>query len=228
MQRRIHKTEINKTWVLMIFAAVAFAMSLLPILISAFYAHPLYDDYWFSSGVYHQVTRGGSIIDILRAAADMVKDIYVTWQGSFSAVFLFSLQPGVFGQDYYFLTTFIMLGLLIGSHVFLFDTILVKWLKLRKEYEVLLTLFMLTMIIQFIPDIRQAFYWYNGSCYYTLFYSLSVILVGTMIRIELKRSRVSFRNTFPLSLLAFFIGGELLNSTADSRDLYNLYTHISV
>ena len=228
MQLKRDKELISKIRVLTILVTVGFAVSLIPMLYCAFYAHPLYDDYWFSATVHHQYTKGGNIIDLLYAAAATVQEIYLTWQGTFSAVLLFAFQPGVLGQDCYFITTFVMVGMLIGSHLFLFDTILSKWLHQRKELVVLTALFTLTMIIQFVPDIRQAFYWYNGSCYYTLFYALSLILVSMLVRFKLREGNRKTAYGVCSIFLALFIGGGNYSTALLTVEIVALFTLYSI
>lgn len=44
-----------------------------------------------------------------------VKESYLGWQGSYAAIALFAIQPAVFGEQYYFLTTFILISIFIFS-----------------------------------------------------------------------------------------------------------------
>ena len=106
-------------------------------------------------------------------AFSQVKKTYLDWQGTFSAVFLFALQPGVFGEQYYFITTFLLLGtFVIGTFYFLF-VICNYYMKADKSSWIIVSVCVLTLSIQLVFSARESFYWFNGGIYYTFYYSLS-------------------------------------------------------
>ena len=188
--------------------AVVFVISLIPILYVSFYAHPLYDDFGFSKYVHSAVVNGGGVIEVIAAAFKRVAEAYSTWQGTFSAILIFSLQPGAFSDDLYFLTTFIMVFSLTLSTIFFIDTIAVRWMKSRRSYGFLISLLILFCSIQFVIDKQEAFYWFNGASYYTLFYSLALVLFALLIRMYLTDSGKKRIALFVgILLLAAFIGG---------------------
>ncbi len=120
---------------------------------------------------------------------------YYKSQGTFSAVFLFTLQPAIFGEDYYALVPFIMLTALIaglicfGFNFFrLFHTEnLTKEKKQRNKWicGIVICVFVI-LCTQFLPSPVQGFYWYNGSVYYTFFFGLSLILYSLLIQLIVK------------------------------------------
>lgn len=189
-------------------AVIVFAVSLIPIFYAAFYAHPVLDDFGYSHYAKTAITEGGSIFDALSGAFHQVKESYYTWQGTFSAILIFSLQPATFGDGLYFLTTFIMVGALCGSTWFFFDTVFVKWFGSKKVYAILTATLTLFCSIQFMPSISEGLYWFNGSSYYTVFYSLSLVYFSLLIRLHLSNSRISRCLSLAFCLLlAVFIGG---------------------
>lgn len=92
------------------------------------------------------------------------------------AFFLFSLQPGIYGENFYFISAFILVLTLIGATFCFTEAILGRVLKLEKYQRRIFTFIILFAQIQLVPSPLQAFYWWNGACYYTFFYSLSLIL----------------------------------------------------
>ena len=99
-------------------ALAALALSLLPLFCIAPYNHPCTDDYNY--GAYAaQAVREGSPLAALPAALRKTAETYQNWQGTFSAIFLMSLHPAVFGEGFYALTPFLMLGAL-GLSTFFF------------------------------------------------------------------------------------------------------------
>ena len=189
-------------------ALAALLISLIPILAAAFYAHPLSDDFGFSAYVHQAVVNGGGILSVLKASLTKVSEVYQSWQGTFSAVFLFTLQPGAFSEDLYFLTTFLLIGLLCGGTYLLADTLTVCLFGARRSWGILLASAVLICSIQFVPDKAEAYYWYNGAVYYTAFYALSLVLFSLVLRMLKAGSRSRMlRCGVPACILAFFLGG---------------------
>lgn len=89
--------------------AYPFLISLLPVCRLAFYAHPAGDDYAYGVAAHLAWTDTHSLSAVLAAAVSNVKGYYTSWQGTYSSIFLMSLQPAIFSQRLYFLTTFLML-----------------------------------------------------------------------------------------------------------------------
>lgn len=200
--------QINLCTFFSIFCAGIFLVSLIPILYVSFYSHPLQDDFGFSSGVHNTVLNGGNFLDVILSSLSQVKTSYFNWQGTFSAIFIFSLQPAAYSENLYFLTTFIMVFSLCFSTFFLIETIIVRWFKSKISYAVIISSLVLFCSIQFVVDKHQGFYWFNGSSYYTLFYSFSLVFFSLIIRMYLaqtKKRRIVL--CILASFLAIIIGG---------------------
>lgn len=56
-------------------------------------------------------------LDLLKTAYDTDKQFYLTWQGLYTSAFLLALQPGIFGERYYFIGG---IGLLIFMYLTLY------------------------------------------------------------------------------------------------------------
>lgn len=165
-----------------IFLGTGLLLSLIPIIISSFYSHPLADDFGFSEKVNHVVKNGGGLFDILSASFQQVKDTYLDWQGTYAAIFVFSLQPAAFSEHIYFLTTFVMLIALIASTLFFVNTIF-NILGYDKKIGIIISFVILLLSIHFVVDKKEAFFWWNGSSYYTLFYSFSLLFFSILIKL---------------------------------------------
>ena len=181
-------------------------ISLLPIFYASFFIHPVMDDLNFSAGVHSAICSGASLFEVLKKAFSTVSNNYFGWQGTFSAIFLFAFQPAVFSEELYFVTTFVMILSVSLSTFFLIDTLLVHCFNADRAYSILISSAVLFCSFQFVVNIPEAFFWWNGSVYYTFFYSLSLILFSLLIRMvvtEKKRSICFCVSVF----LAFMIGG---------------------
>lgn len=186
---------------------IIFFVSLIPIIIASFYSHPVQDDFGYSYLVHEAINNNGALDKVIKAAFQKTLDTYLTWQGTYAAVFIMTLQPGVFSQDYYFLTTLILLTALIVSTFCFTYTVLVKWLRCKSELFIILTTMLLFLQIQFMPDIKQGLYWFNGSSYYTLFYTFSLVFFSFVIRIQLSKKKIPIIYTMLSVFFAIIIGG---------------------
>lgn len=188
-----------------IILAVLFVLSLLPVMAVAFYNHPRADDYTYGAVLRKVIDAGQGLPEAVAAIAAYVRSTYARWQGSFSAVILFTLQPGVVSDNAYWLTTALtLLTLLLGTGMLLRQ--LGKMLHAPRATVVLIFLVLMTLSIQLVPDLNQTFYWFNGGCYYTFYYALSLMLLTGTLRI-CTDGKCRAGRTALCMLLAFFIGG---------------------
>lgn len=198
------RNERALRWVVRILAGL-FVLSLLPVLAVAFYNHPRADDYTYGAVLRKVIDAGQGFPDAVAAIAAYVRSTYAHWQGSFSAVVLFTLQPGVFSDNAYWLTTALtLLPLLLGTGMLLRQ--LGKMLRAPRTTVTLMFLILMMLSIQLVPDVNQAFYWFNGGCYYTLYYALSLMLLTLVLRLCTDDKRRAGRTALCMAL-AFFLGG---------------------
>lgn len=185
----------------------AFIISLIPLVVIAFFNHPSADDFSFSQLPAHTWEQTHSISQTLQASIDKIEQMYNTWQGSFSAMFLMTLQPGIWGENYYCITTILILASFIFASMLFFYTVLRKWLKLERHFYLIIGLILTAACIQFVPSPVQAFYWYNGSIYYTFFYALDLIAVSLLFLGNFAVKKWSRILCWVISPLLFFIIG---------------------
>lgn len=204
----IYNKKFSLVSIFAVLAAIAFAVSLLPILYASFYAHPISDDFNYSKAVHDAVAAGGGFWEVVSASFGTIAKYYRTWQGTFFSILVFSLQPSAFSDDLYFLTTFIMVFSLSLSTFFLLDTIIVKLFKSKRSYSVLISALLLLSSLQFMPNIPEGLYWFNGSSYYTFSYAVALSFFAVLIRLHLAESRTKRFILFAASIfLAFCVGG---------------------
>ena len=178
--------------------------SIIPILTLAKYSAPFADDFSFSCETHRAVQNGDSIIQVIKAAAGKVSDVYNTWQGTFSGIFLMAFQPGIFSLSAYRFTTWIMLAALISGVFFFFYSLFSKAFKLPGFVSGIVSCSALILCIQLVPSANQSFYWYNGAVYYTFTYGLTLITYALMICYIVNGSCILIPI---LSILSAVIGG---------------------
>ena len=102
---------------------MALAVVLLPLLLVAKYNFPSGDDWSYGAKAYKALAEGGGLLDVLKCSFEVMAHNYVNWEGRFSNSFLASLQPGIWGEQYYCVVPWIMLGGLIGGEMILAVTL---------------------------------------------------------------------------------------------------------
>ena len=149
--------------------ALVLTASLVPLLAVAQYSHPSADDYPYAVETHAAWQETGSIWAVLRAAGHTVAQRYQTWQGSFSAIFLFALQPAIFGEGLYGLGTVFLLGAALAA-VAAAAAALHKVTGAPLSACAVLGLLYALVCIQLLPSPAQGYYWWNGASYYWLFF----------------------------------------------------------
>lgn len=150
----------SRFWVCVL--AVVLVASLVPLLAIAQYSHPSADDYPYALATHAAWQETGSIWAVLRAAAHTVVQRYQTWQGSFSAIFLFALQPAIFGEGLYGLGTVFLLGAAMAA-VAAAVAALHRVTGAPLSTCAVLGLLYALVCIQFLPSPAQGYYWWNGA-----------------------------------------------------------------
>ncbi|MCH5184690.1 MAG: hypothetical protein J1F64_01065 [Oscillospiraceae bacterium] len=198
--------ENNKKYISFYLFAFIFVLSLIPLFVIARYDAACADDYNYSSYTHYLWENTHSVTEVINGSIFKTKDTYMNWQGSFMAVFIFTLQPGAFNEKFYCLVPVIMLGGLILSTLFFCYAFFGKlWGGgLKSLFTAIVWLF---VDIQMLPSAVEGFYWYNGSSYYTFFFSLSLILFGSMILFTQTKSPVRWIYFFFTCIVSAVIGG---------------------
>lgn len=187
-----------------IIVILLFIFSIIPLLKIANYNYPAADDYSYGINTHDAWLKSGSFIDFIKAAIDRVISTYKGWQGTFIAVFLFAVNISNISEDLYFINSYIIILALIVSTLYICKVIFVNYFKTDKYTYFILTLVPLALSIQYLPSPVQSFYWYNGSVYYTFFYSLFLVFWALILK-YIKDDKK--RHLFFIYLLAVILGG---------------------
>ena len=183
--------------------AVILLVSTLPLYAISAYNHPYYDDYGFSANVYHAWKESGSLLEAAEAAVESVRLKRDTWQGNYTITLICNLQPGTFSEDLYWISNGFLITSLIVCMLFFFYTVFGA-LGLAKSDRISLGCLAVTLMIQFMPDVGEAFFWFNGGLS-TLFIH-ALIALGAAFCVRLMGSR-GFAATAALVVLAVLVGG---------------------
>ncbi len=191
----------------LIFLILLTIFLLVPIIWASLYSYPSADDFSYGTFTINVLNNKG-IFALLKGVGRQIHKSYYGWQGTFSAVTLFSLNPSVFGGSNlkcYFLTPIIIITLLFIGLYCLFKQV-IKLIKSKSINLWFLTLGFFLLILQTLPDKTQGLFWWNGASYYMIFCSLELVEIAILIKRYFLNKKTKL-NYFILSFLAFFISG---------------------
>ena len=190
-------------------ALVLLVALLVPMLAIAQYDVPINDDYSFGEDTARVRNSTHDVLAVLKAALHYAKFVYYDWQGSYSAVFFMSLQPGIFGIRAYCWTFFIMTGFLLLGIWCLVHSVCAHILRQSVAMQLLFFALISILFTQFLPNPLQGLYWFNGSCYYCLYFSFAMIFISVLLAFIYRRKgrwiNVVFYITLPI--FAFLLAG---------------------
>ena len=184
------------------------AISLVPILLLAGYNYPCADDFSASDTAYFAWRDTGSIFQVIKAAMENVAYNYREWSGVFVSVFWTSLQPGIFGEEYYAVTTWITVFLLIAACSYFFKVVLGKYLGADFYDRGIITLVFLFSLIQSMPSGLEGLYWHAGVVNYTWAFGFLLLLTAAVLSVY--KEEVKWKKAFKIVsavILAMLVGG---------------------
>ena len=198
-------TFIKKyTKIISYIALIVLILSLIPLMILGFFAHPVGDDYHYAKEAVFAIRSTGNYLSIFPAAFKGMIEQYKIWQGTYSAMFLMHLPPHLFGEIFYRIYPSFILLCLTGSIFYMLRPLFVSEDKSLKHAWIATASLISLVCISEVPSCGETFYWYNGSMYYTGFLSLTLFFFGLMFRFLTKKKTLS---AVILCFLAFFIAG---------------------
>lgn len=182
--------------------------SILPLFILSSFNHPFYDDFGFSLLTRKAWQETGDVGAVLAAAWQNTQGIRHTWEGTYTTSFISTLQPGIFSEDLYWLTTVLLLSALMLSLWFFLRQSLARLLQMDGFTFTSCYCVLAFLMVQLVPDVAEAFFWFNGGVAYTLMWTLLLAVLGLwfcLLRCE-KRT-CSALITLSLALLMVLLGG---------------------
>ena len=194
-----------------IFMTALYILTVLPLLIISFYNWPSADDMSLALKTYRYFNETGNIFGTFFYAFKVGFDEYMTWMGYFFSNVVFCYSPSIFGEKWYFLTAFIMIGILTLGVCYFFKALFVYGLKRNKSEANIISMLTLMIITQSMPKgtVRvEAFYWYSGAINYMFMFGMGLFWLGLIIRSVYDDSaKKRFRKLLWACFWGFWLGG---------------------
>lgn len=194
--------------------ALLFALALAPMLAISRFDHSYADDWHYGGDAHAAPEAGEGAVGVLSAAVEEAIDTYDSWQGTYSAIVLMALQPGVFGEGLYGLGAVGIMAALVLATGYAAAIVVRDVCGAGRAEWLCVTLAALLLQTQLLPSPVEGIWWYNSAIYYTFYHAL--LLVGAGLSARLLRGRThrgalsgagTAARAFVLVLLAFVIGG---------------------
>lgn len=141
-----------------ILLGAALAALVAPLLWLGRYNVPCYDDFNYAFAVTAAWNDTHSLGAVLGAAFSQTARLYRDAQGTFSGLFLMSLGPLTFGEEWYALVPWIMLAALCAGTAFFFSTLFEKVFGVSRAAALIAAFLTLMLQIELVPDAAQSFY----------------------------------------------------------------------
>lgn len=189
------------------FLTVIYVISLIPLLWIAWYNYPSADDYSIGSQCHQVWLNSHSVLQVLWTGIVKAADDWKNWMGYFTSNFLMAVPPSTFGERFYVLTTWIMLGMLSFSTIYLLHAIFTKVLKGDKYVSLSISVIALFITVQCMVGRVEAFYWYSGAANYIFVHSMSLFYYGLLIGYIYDKGKKRIWDLAAATFLGFFTGG---------------------
>lgn len=182
-----------------------FLLSLIPIIAISPYVFARADDYSYGYRAHLALENTGNILEVLKAVGVVVAEKYMQWQGTYSSIFLMSIQPAVFDEKLYSLVPIFFVTIIALGSYFFMKNILVDFLQADKTMSKICIWAYILLAIQCIPVKQSAFFWYNGAVHYIVGHCLLLCMLVFLLRIT--QGKATKKDYIFASLCAVYVGG---------------------
>ena len=201
-------------WVSAAVTLAALLACLVPLLLISPYNHSYADDWHYAVPVHQALEAGGGLFGALWAALVQVGNTFISWQGTYSAIFLMALEPGVFGEQFYAISGPLVLALLIWGNCYLARVLLGEFSGLPTpgwlSVAALVTCVELCVMVSPVEGV----FWYNSALYYTGYQAIAQILAAQILRLAAYPDSRRGRVVGATLLAAFVAGGNFVTAFA--------------
>lgn len=174
----MEKMERVTTYILLFVMLI----SLLPVMYLGKYNHPTGDDYYYGADTRATWERTGSLIATVAEAARGTIYQYNNWQGTYSAMMLMHLPPNLFGEWAYHLFTSVILAVLSCGIFYVMKPLVCHMINGSIRLWLIFSSLLTLLCVHTHSFQGEAYFWYNGSMYYTGYFAVMLFFFGLLLR----------------------------------------------
>lgn len=154
---------------------VFFFISLLPILYCSFFDYATGDDLWEGAAAHRVLVENGSVKEFFEAVFEWAKGDYLGWEGNWSSIILWCLEPSIWGEKVYCITPWIALFALCGGTFYFLFYFLKKYIRGNGIFLSIISVITCFFSVQYMPYPRSGIFWYTGMVNYVVPYGLCLL-----------------------------------------------------
>lgn len=182
-----------------------FSLLMIPVASICPYVFARADDNTFAQYTHLALEQTGSVWEMLKGSFQIIKEVYFGWQGTFSSIFMMSLQPAVFHERLYNLVPLFFIAMIVLSTYFFLSTLFREVFHAEKNVTKAAIWAYLLLVIQCIPVKQSAYMWYNGAVHYIAAHCVFLCLLTFLIRMQ--RNKRLWSNWIGAAFCAVYVGG---------------------
>lgn len=158
-----------------VISVALFVLTLLPIILIAPFGHATGDDLGYGAHVMQALRDGIGIAGALSNIAGEIVSKWYTWQGTWASIFLFCIEPGVFGERLYTIVPLLAVAMFcIGTGYFLYH-FLTRVMRISRSAFVTIFSLLSILAIQYMPYMRGGIFWYTSVAHYLIPYCAAMV-----------------------------------------------------
>lgn len=154
---------------------------LIPLFWISHYNFPSVDDYSYAKDAVAAWSKNHSLTELLSSQFFYVIDCYQNWQGTYFSYFGCTCLLALFGENAYFVGTYLSLGGFVFAQVFFIIVALRKIFNADFYSAGIIAFCCVSMQVLFTTVPCEAFYWMVGSFLYTFSHALGLLLCSLWI-----------------------------------------------
>lgn len=181
-----------------------FFISLIPVMYCSFFDYATGDDLWVGAAAYRVLANNGTIKEFIAAVYEWAKGDYLGWEGTWSSIILWSLEPSIWGEKVYCITPWIALIFLCGGSGYFLFHYLKKYLSDSWEFLIIVSVIICFFSVHYIPSIGSGIFWYTAMVHYVVPYGLCLAAFVWMDKF-LEKGKKSY--LIMTSIVFLYVGG---------------------
>ena len=158
-----------------VISVALFVLTLIPIILIAPFGHATGDDLGYGAHVMQALRDGAGIAGALSNIAGEIVSKWYTWQGTWASIFLFCIEPSVFGERLYTIVPLLAVAMFcIGTGYFLYH-FLTRVMRISRSAFVTIFSLLSILAIQYMPYMRGGIFWYTSVAHYLIPYCAAMV-----------------------------------------------------
>ena len=158
-----------------VISVALFVLTLIPIILIAPFGHASGDDLGYGAHVMQALRDGTGIAGAFSNIAGEIVSKWYTWQGTWASIFLFCIEPSVFGERLYTIVPLLAVAMFcIGTGYFLYH-FLTRVMRISRSAFVTIFSLLSILAIQYMPYMRGGIFWYTSVAHYLIPYCAAMV-----------------------------------------------------